>query len=497
MKLLTPLKVGLVTLVGIVAFVAFVAQVKEGTKGEAGILVYGVFKDASGLIKKSRVSMAGINVGEIDNIELAGDMAKVWIRVTVPLHDDAGVMKKQASLLGDYYLRLYPGTGEKLLVDGDRIPKVIEDTGPSALLARLETIADDIARVTGAVEGVLGGDDGKKALQAFVDDINATTRAIRASVAGNQGQFDAIVSDVAVITGEVRQFTGPAGRTVNGILREVASIVHQVNSVVGKSSGDAADSLSTLRGTLAKLQNSLDALNEASGNIASITRKIDEGSGTLGRLVNDDHLAQELDTMVEDAGDFVHTLTGMQTIVGLRSEYNFGLNSLKNYVSLRFQPREDKYYLLEVIDDPRGSTSVVRRTLASSDPAAHQLTHEQETITTDELKFSLQFAKEYHFLTGRFGIIEGTGGFGGNARMFDDKLDAAADIFDFGNDENPRLRLRLAYEFFRRMYVVGGLDDVFNFRTEQPGETFFFGASLRFTDDDLKALLTTVPAPSL
>lgn len=497
MSFFTPFKVGLVTLAGIVAFVFVIGQVKEGTGRDPGVRVYAVFKDASGLVKKSRVQIAGINVGEIDDIELAGDMAKVWIRVTTPLHDDAGVMKKQASLLGDYYLQLYPGTGDKLLVNGDRIPKVIEDTGPTALLARLETIADDISRVTGAVEGVLGGDEGKRALQEFVDNVNATTRAIKASVADNQDQFDSIVGDVAAITSEVRQFTGPAGRSVSGILREVASIVHQVNTVVGESSGDAADSLSTLRGTLSKLQASLDSLNEASGNIASITRKIDEGSGTLGRLVNDDHLAQELDTMVEDAGDFVHTLTGMQTQVGLRSEYNFGLNSLKNYVSLRFQPREDKYYLLEIVDDPRGSTSVVRRTLESSDPGAHQLTHEQETITTDELKFSLQFAKEYHFLTGRFGIIEGAGGFGGNARMFDDQLDVAADIFDFGNDENPRLRVRLAYEFFRRMYVVGGLDDMFNFRTEQPGETFFFGASLRFTDDDLKALLTTIPAPSL
>jgi phospholipid/cholesterol/gamma-HCH transport system substrate-binding protein len=361
----------------------------------------------------------------------------------------------------------------------------------------LETIADDIAKVTGAVERVLGGDEGKKALQEFVDNINATTRAIRASVAGNQEQFNTIVKDVAAITGEVRRFSGPAGRNINGILSEVAEIVHQVNSVVGASSGDAADSLATLKGTLSKLQASLESLNEATGNIASITRKIDEGSGTLGRLVNDDHLAQEIDTMVEDAGDFVHTLTGMQTQVGLRSEYNFGLNSLKNYISVRFQPREDKYYLLEIIDDPRGSTSVVRRTLESTDPSQHQLTHEQETITTDELKFSLQFAKEYHFLTGRFGIIEGAGGFGGNARLFDDKLDVAADLFDFGTDENPRLRVRLAYEFFRRMYVVGGLDDVVNFRAEQPGEAFFLGASLRFTDNDLKALLTTMPAPSL
>ena len=37
--------------------------------------------------------------------------------------------------------------------------------------------------------------------------------------------------------------------------------------------------------------------------------------------------------------------------MGLRSDYNFLANTIKSYVSLRLQPAEDKYYLIEVVND--------------------------------------------------------------------------------------------------------------------------------------------------
>jgi len=498
-RIVTPFKVGVVTLAGVVALVWMVAQVKEGTGSEDATSVFALFDDASGLVAKSRVQIAGISVGEIDRIELVGGKAKVWLRVTAELHSDAAVMRKQASLLGDYYLQLAPGDATKpLLKDGERIPNVIEESGPAALLTHLERITADIERVTASVVGVLGGTKGQQALQEFIDNMNATTRAIRQSVTGNQATFDLIVGNVAAITEDVKGFSSSSGRSVGKILDEVYKIVHEVNGIVGRSKGDVGESIGTLKGTLTKLQSTLDRLSDAVANVSSIARKIDEGKGTIGKLINDDHLANELDQMVSDAGDLVHTITGMQTIVGLRGEYNFGLNSLKNYLSLRFQPREDKYYLLEIIDDPRGSTKVSRRTIESGDPQKHPLVHETETVTTDELKFSLEFAKQYHFLTGRFGIIENTGGFGANAALLNGLLDVSADIFQFGNDKNPRLRLTGSYEFFPNVYVVGGLDDILNAPLlDDPGQAFFMGASLQFADDDLKALLTTIPTPSL
>jgi len=179
-------------------------------------------------------------------------------------------------------------------------------------------------------------------------------------------------------------------------------------------------------------------------------------------------------------------MSRLQTIVGLRSEYNFLANTFKNYVSLRLQPREDRYYLIELIDDPRGLTEFTQTTVRRSPPPDGEPASYQETRveTRDAFRFSLEFAKRIHFATLRFGIIESTGGLGVDVHLLDDTLEMTADLFAFGDGSFPRLRTRVAYEVVSRLWILGGVDDSLN-----ESRDFFLGAMLRFNDEDLKAIL--------
>jgi phospholipid/cholesterol/gamma-HCH transport system substrate-binding protein len=53
----------------------------------------------------------------------------------------------------------------------------------------------------------------------------------------------------------------------------------------------------------------------------------------------------------------VHGITRLQTIVGMRTEYNYLAGTFKNYLSVTLMPRPDKFYLIEIVDDPRGYRS--------------------------------------------------------------------------------------------------------------------------------------------
>ena len=103
-ELVTPFKVGLFVIISVIAFIWMFGQVREGVgENEAGYEVYAIFDDVGGLAEKSRVTIAGINVGQIKKIELVGTEAKVWLLVTTPLKTDARIAKRQASLLGDIF----------------------------------------------------------------------------------------------------------------------------------------------------------------------------------------------------------------------------------------------------------------------------------------------------------------------------------------------------------------------------------------------------------
>lgn len=489
-KLVTPFRVGLLTLAALASFAYLFGNVREGID-EGGYEVYAVFDDASGLLVKSRVQIAGINVGQIERIELLGEKAKVVLQVTVPLYQDAKVVKRQASMLGDYYLALVPGSKQPALKHGDAIPTVLGGSGVNEVFDNLQVITQDISAVTRSLRSVMGGEQGEQLLRTVAQNLAQTTEAIRESVIGNQDAVARTLANLEKITSDLSGISASGGNDLAQILAETRQIIHQVNSLLAEHKDEIGDSMGSLRLALEKANKGLDEMDTALTHVKSITEKVDRGEGTLGKLINDGEIHEEMTGLVGDVNDLVSSYTGLKTIVGLRSEYSFYDNSMKNYVSVRLQPRADKYYLLEVIDDPRGKTKITQRTTRTWDPSATPLVQSEEVETTDELKISLQMAKRYHFLTGRFGIIEGTGGLGVDVNLLHDNLELSCDLFDFGLDLNPRLKLMGNYQFFSHLYFLGGMDDALNAN----GRDYFFGAAIRFTDDDLKALITAAPMP--
>ena len=126
-----------------------------------------------------------------------------------------------------------------------------------------------------------------------------------------------------------------------------------------------------------------------------------------------------------------------RTYLDYRGEYLFEDEALKSYISLRIQPREDKYYLLQVIDDPAGKRKV---TESVTEINGETVVVYQEKIDYDDLKFSAQVAKRYYDFVLRGGLLESTGGFGFDYYFLDDKLLMSLEAFDFSLDRNPHLK---------------------------------------------------------
>ncbi|MEZ4229016.1 MAG: hypothetical protein R3B89_07625 [Polyangiaceae bacterium] len=177
--------------------------------------------------------------------------------------------------------------------------------------------------------------------------------------------------------------------------------------------------------------------------------------------------------------------------MGLRTDYQFLSSTVKSYVELRLQPREDKYYSIEIVNDPRGLTRYEQLDVDSTNPNDPAHYREIRTVTTNAFRFSLQFAQRFGPLTGRFGIKESTGGVGLDLALFDDRFELRQDLFGFGEVIRPRWRIGLGYEFITRLWLMGGVDDLLN----PDRRDYFVGLNLMFNDEDLKSILPFAPAP--
>jgi phospholipid/cholesterol/gamma-HCH transport system substrate-binding protein len=513
-NVITPFKVGLVVLAAIMATLYMVTTLTrgEGLGTGDGTVVYAMFSDVTGLARNSRVKMSGIPVGTLESMELQGDKVRVNIRLTkdVELHrgveqpsgiyeNGATVTKKQSSMLGDYFLELTPGTEGPVLNDGDQIMNVTQTVGMDQLFAKFDRIATDIETITGSLSEVLGGKEGAKRLKTMLDDLQTMLETMRGFVDRNSGKVDKILANAEQISGDIERISGRGSRSIERILTDVQSVVREVKRLVRGSSGDVEKGVGSLRSTLTQLEKTLQSLDHSASNVRAITDKVNEGEGAVGKLINDPTIADKTESILTDVENFTNQFDRLRTIVELRSTYHIQHERFKTAFGLRLQPGPNKYYLAEFIDDFRGTRSVIRKDVNTTRADAKDGLYRETTVkTTDDFKFSFQIARslpitDWMKLTGRFGIIESSGGIGGNILFLEDQsIDIQADVFDFGVSRNPRFRTFASYDVLEYAYITGGVDDIFN----SDRRDYFVGAGIQFDDEDLKALLTTTGVPS-
>ncbi len=476
-------RVGLMVAIGVIAAIAVYRYVDERSSAGSGYDVYALFDDVHGLVPKSRVVVAGIPVGYIDQIVLEGAHARVDIRIDgeVTLYEDARVEMRSVSLLGERILAIHPGSVvEPPIEDGGRIMVAAEAVTTDDILQTVGEIAESVKSVTAQLERTLGTDEAGDRIASSLANLSEALASVNRIAQSNE---DAIGNSI----GNVEDITEEVGPRLIRILDNIESSTESLAAVLSEREPDIDRAVAEVDDTIASIHRASEQLEEVLTDVHEISDRTARGEGTIGRLTSDEALIDEVEGVAEGVGEFVGALNRLQTIVQIRTEYNIMANAFKTYFGLRLQPREDRYYFIEVVDDPRGRVRVREEFVRRSPPIPGEpAEYQQTTITrTDALKFTLIMAKSISFATFRFGIIESSGGIGIDVDFFNERLALSVDLFEMSFQSAPRLRARADFGIVNRLYVVAGIDDVLN----GGNRDFFMGLMLRFTDEDLKAIL--------
>jgi phospholipid/cholesterol/gamma-HCH transport system substrate-binding protein len=477
--------VGLLTAAGVVAFYLALTYLSDEYSEKDTYMLWATFKDASGLYVASRVNTAGIQIGHVKDIKLENGRARVEMAILKKhaIYDNATASKRAASIMGDSEVSITPGTkDERKLEDGDRIRRVIEKGGLDEIQQTVADITKDLKQVTETANQVFGSPESAEKLEQILTNLRDITESLDRTLDQNSELVNKTVENIEGISSESRP-------QIREILENVKTVTEDIRGIVDTQEGEVGETVTDLKASLKTLNSAIEKLDRTMSNIEKASDDIAGEKGTLGKLISDEEIAENVAETVEGASGLVGSVRRIQTIVGLRSEYNFFANSLKTYVSIMIQPREDKYYLIEVVDDPRGKRSVEVLDITSTHPDDPHYWHETREKTTRQFKFSFMFARKISFVTFRFGIKESTGGIGVDFHFFKESLRIEADLYDFQSNVHPRLKVAAALRFLRKIYILGGVDDVLNNERD-----YFIGAQLRFNDEDLKAVLLFVPA---
>ncbi|MBI5526918.1 MAG: MCE family protein [Deltaproteobacteria bacterium] len=504
-KVLTPLKVGVVIVVTAVILAYFIGGVsKSKFSASDSYNVFALFDDVTGLVTKSRVVVAGVAVGQIEGISLKGRRGKVLLRIgnDIPLFDDATITKRSSSILGDYYLEIQPGTeGRPRIRDGSEITNVLPSLKVEDIFGSLNQIAVDIKEVTGAMSDVFGSKETSGSLKKIVADTSQLSEEVTRLLQKNSERLDRILSDIETVTSNLRGMSegsqddlGEAISNLREITKTTKEIVANIQGIVGRGEGDLKEGVSGVKEMVSRLNRTLESVEK-------IAARIEKGEGNVGKLLKDEKIAGALEETADAVSEIAGKVSRLRTIVSMRSEYNYYQRAAKSYFSLALQPKEDKYYLIELIDDPRGNyAKTYTRILATGATGKLTETGREESVSTppNTLKISAEFAKRFYFATFRVGIIESSGGGGLDLDVLRWHFTLRTDVFELAiPDKLPRIRTMGLINIGDHIYVVGGADDLLNYDKDRAdlSRDFFFGAGVRFTDDDLKSLFTVTGNP--
>jgi phospholipid/cholesterol/gamma-HCH transport system substrate-binding protein len=421
-------------------------------------------------------------VGTLDSIKLEGGKARLDVKVgnDLALYQNATLGKKSTSLLGESVIVLTAGTEDRApkLKDGDEIHIIVSETTPGDLMEEVKEIADSVREVARQLAASVGTEQGGQNIKAILQNVADATDALNKTVRENRE----VIRETLI---NVREITGNANPEIKQILENVRVVTQDIRELTAAAQATGPGQKGELRDTIEHLDTSSKELQSALEHIDSVAGRIDRGEGTIGKLTKDEQLVNEVQGVAEGVNDYVQNISRLQTIVGLRSDYNFLANSIKSYVSLRLQPTEDKYYEVELVNDPRGLTSFTDQSVDTTNSTLPAHYRTITTTTTDSFRFSLQFAKRLGPFTGRFGIKESTGGVGLDVHLLQDRFEIVNDFFGFSEEVQPRYRVYISYEFLKSLWIYGGVDYLF----EPSLRDYFLGIQLRFNDQDLKTIL--------
>jgi phospholipid/cholesterol/gamma-HCH transport system substrate-binding protein len=441
-----------VLVAGLIGYMSL--RVAEGPGALSGTRThYFMSESANGLIKGSAVKMAGIKVGIIDDIELVDGQAKIIVRLKgdAPVRISSVARMRADGILGDKHVELTPGNiGDAELPRGEGF-RIVESGGS------LDDVVGEVSKVAKSVSEL------------------ATILKNAASGAGdNSSPIGRIVLNIENLTKDLSEISGRNKEQIN-------EIVDQVHRITGTLDGFINDD--TPEGFKAAWQKAVDGLarlDETMKNVEEISAKINDGDGTLGKLVNDDTTVQNLNTTLEKAGDFFGGVSTMETSINFHAEYLGRSELTKSYLSLKLQPGLDRYYEIGIVDDPSGVSTTSKK---SVEDASGNTTNTSTTTTNmNSFKFTALFAKNFYDFTVKGGFIESAGGLGLDYYLLKRRLRFSFEAFDF---RDTNLRAFARYSLFKGAFLTAGGHKLL----DSDNAEGFIGAGIFLTNDDIKSLV--------
>jgi phospholipid/cholesterol/gamma-HCH transport system substrate-binding protein len=238
-----------------------------------------LYRNVNGLKSDDAVTVAGLVVGHVESMVFAGRDIRVDLSILtkVRLPRDSRAIIKSETIMGGKYIEITPGVDTLLLRDGNSLIGSYE--------ADLSELTATLAPISSNVLGIL-------------ENVNTTfdepTRRRVQEIAVNLEQATARLK-------EVIRSSGPradqAMADVSSFARDLSTVARMLDTIAVGQKDNIEEGMSSLRKTAVNLSRVSAKLESTADLLNVVLAKMKNGEGTLGKLVHDENLYNDIDSL--------------------------------------------------------------------------------------------------------------------------------------------------------------------------------------------------------
>lgn len=279
-------KVGSLTAIAIVLLILGFNFLKGKSFGGKNARYTAIFTDVQGLAKGNPVVISGKETGNILDIDGGKDMKQ--LKVTINMKDDVNIPGDSyavitKSLLGAVQLEIKLGDSTVYKKDGDNIKTVPASDLIGDAMKKLDPVLYEVTKAVRALDSVLltvnsiVDPNTKHNIRATMENLNKTTASLAVSSASLQSMLNAQTGSIAKTVDNLNSFTGALKNNNDKLTATMTNV-------------------ETATGKFAKLdlETTMNNLNSSVSELKSILTKVNSDKGTLGLLMTDTKLYNNL-----------------------------------------------------------------------------------------------------------------------------------------------------------------------------------------------------------
>jgi len=270
----TEIQVGITVVVAIVILVWGMAWLKDVSLHQSKQVWRVSFQQTGGLSSADEVLVNGIRKGQVRSMKLEGDRVIVELELSkeIVLTSDSRVAIRNVGLMGERVI-------------------AVDLRSSGTPLDPSQVIQGDYEQGMGEVMGQLGG-----AIEA-ITELSEELRSV-AQVMGSGGRMARTIENFTATSDELRKLVADNRAALTEAIGNFADASETAKSLTSDREGQLERALDNFASAAQKMDDLSGRLDSLRAVIQTMSTRVERGEGTLGKLVNDDHLYDELNESV-------------------------------------------------------------------------------------------------------------------------------------------------------------------------------------------------------